>query len=341
MIFFITCLRALAACLITNNHYSGIYPNDFLAKGGMIGNLLFFTISGYCLYDVKPPFSRWYSKRLWRIYLPTIVVTSVYVLLGCYSISGGGASLREFVMSVVGWQELGQNTASWFFLYPTKYHFVASIVILYVPFYSVMRIKSIRDRLSLVLFVVGLFWFLSFFFLYDRTRYAVMNTREPFVRWLFFEGMLLGAWFRQKDQWTRNKLNLCIPAVVGTILLIGIYFVVKAKIENLPQLYQYQIILPLINLAVIALIFQTFSSLDAKLESLKGWMKKFISLISKLTLEIYLVQFVIIDHCKSVGSFPLKWILTTFTILVAAYVLHTVCSFIFRGIDLILARAER
>lgn len=53
MIFFITVLRALAACLITNAHYTGIYPIEIIANGGLIGDVLFFAVSGYCLYNVK------------------------------------------------------------------------------------------------------------------------------------------------------------------------------------------------------------------------------------------------------------------------------------------------
>lgn len=30
MVFFITVLRALATCLITNAHYTGIYPTDLI-----------------------------------------------------------------------------------------------------------------------------------------------------------------------------------------------------------------------------------------------------------------------------------------------------------------------
>lgn len=46
MIFFITVLRALAACLITNAHYTGIYPIEIIANGGLIGDVLFFAVSG-------------------------------------------------------------------------------------------------------------------------------------------------------------------------------------------------------------------------------------------------------------------------------------------------------
>jgi len=66
MIFFITVLRALAACLITNSHYTGIYPSDIIANGGLIGDIIFFAVSGYCLYNVKENFIKWYGKRIIR-----------------------------------------------------------------------------------------------------------------------------------------------------------------------------------------------------------------------------------------------------------------------------------
>lgn len=99
MVFFITVLRALAACLITNAHYTGIYPTDLIANGGLIGDVLFFAVSGYCLYNIKMSFPRWYGKRLYRVYPPVLIMTLVYVLLGAYS--------------------LADHNAVWWFVYPT------------------------------------------------------------------------------------------------------------------------------------------------------------------------------------------------------------------------------
>ena len=47
MVTFITFLRAIAACLITNAHYTGIYPTDLIANGGLVGDVIFFAVSGY------------------------------------------------------------------------------------------------------------------------------------------------------------------------------------------------------------------------------------------------------------------------------------------------------
>ncbi|MBQ0099636.1 MAG: acyltransferase family protein, partial [Firmicutes bacterium] len=107
MIFFITFLRFLAACLITNSHYTGVYPTDIIANGGLLGDVLFFAVSGYCLANVKKSFPSWYWKRLVRCYLPVLIISGVYLLIGFYS--------------------LNENSALWWLLYPTNYHFVSSI----------------------------------------------------------------------------------------------------------------------------------------------------------------------------------------------------------------------
>lgn len=120
MIFFIIVLRALAAILITNSHYTGIYPTDLIANGGLLGDVIFFSVSGYCLYNTKNNFFKWYGKRIYRIYIPVIVITLFYLIIGSYS--------------------LDENSIFWWILYPTYYHFVASIIILYIPYYIIMKI---------------------------------------------------------------------------------------------------------------------------------------------------------------------------------------------------------
>lgn len=51
MVMFITFLRALAACLITNAHYTGVYPIDLIANGGLIGDVFFsqFLVGVYAI----------------------------------------------------------------------------------------------------------------------------------------------------------------------------------------------------------------------------------------------------------------------------------------------------
>lgn len=132
MIYFATVLRCLAACIITNSHYTGVYPTDLIANGGLLGDVIFFAVSGFCLVNVRGNFFQWYGKRLLRLYPAVLLITLAYLLAGLFAAPENAA----------GWLRL--------FIYPTNYHFVASILFLYIPFYFVMRIQKLRENIPLL-----------------------------------------------------------------------------------------------------------------------------------------------------------------------------------------------
>ena len=205
MAFFITVLRALAACLITNAHYTGIYPTDLIANGGLIGDVLFFAISGYCLYNIQSRFITWYSRRLVRCYLPVALITLVYMLLGVYS--------------------LNEHDLLWWYVYPTSYHFVASIVVLYIPYFMIMSIRRLKEHIPLVMMTIAVLYLLIYIFAYDKSYYHIDTVREPMIRFLFMESMLLGAYFRQNDSHFRNSISM--RHVVSLVVSFALYFVSK------------------------------------------------------------------------------------------------------------------
>lgn len=319
MVFFITCLRALAACLITNAHYTGVYPTDLIANGGMIGDVLFFAVSGYCLCNVRQSFLPWYGKRLWRCYLPVVLMTALYMLLGCYS--------------------LADHNALWWYVYPTYYHFVASIIVLYIPFYVVMKLPQLRDRLPLVMLGVAAAWLLVYVFAYDKSYYHIDTVREPMVRFLFMESMLLGAWFRQHDAKLRSRFDWRWAAAV--VMMLGVYFVSKLLFSKRAALAPLQLLNQAAVFALLCCLFRTFAGLDSALEKLPKPVKKCIGFLAQITLEIYVVQYVLIDVLRPVAGFPLNWLLLTGSILASAFVLHLVCGLIYRACDTMLARTRR
>lgn len=113
MIEYATFLRAVAAILITNSHYTGVYPLEIFASGGLLGDVLFFALSGFVLANISEDFINWYKKRLIRIYPSIWIITIAYIALGFYTFED--------------WTIIS------YLLYPTYYHFIASIVILYIP----------------------------------------------------------------------------------------------------------------------------------------------------------------------------------------------------------------
>ena len=322
MILFITVLRALAACLITNAHYTGIYPTDLIANGGLIGDVLFFAVSGYCLYNVKydlsvQGFARWYGKRIWRVYPPVLIMTAVFMALGKYSLSDHGFG--------------------WWYIYPTYYHFVASIIILYIPFFFIMKVNFLRNRIPLLMGLIGAAWLVFYWVAYDRSYYHIDTVREPMIRFLFMESMLLGAWFRQNDSVLRNKLKAVYP--LAALAAFIIYFTSKFLFSKRDNLASFQFLNQIAIFVLLYFLFRSFCGLDRKFEKMPAWLKKAIAFLSDMTLEIYVVQYVIIDVIRDLHIFfPLNWFVLTASILLTAFILHMICGWIYKTVDKGLAR---
>lgn len=320
MVFFITVLRALAACLITNSHYTGIYPTDLIANGGLLGDIIFFAVSGYCLYNVKGSFFKWYGKRLLRIYPIVILITAIYMLLGQYS--------------------LETNSFFWWFIYPTNYHFLSSIVVLYIPYYAVMKIKQTRENIPLVMMVVFMVYIVIYVFVYDKSYYHIDTVREPMIWFLFFESMLLGVYFKTNDQKFRNKPNFII-GVIGTIVLFVGYFGSKLLFGKYPSMSNLQILNQIIIFALLFCVFRLFASADAKFEKMPKAIKTAIKFLAKITLEIYVVQGVLILLIRPHLSFPINWLAITASILIAAYALHLLNNIIIKGITTLFKKEKK
>lgn len=319
MILYITVLKALAACLITNSHYTGIYPTDLIANGGLIGDVIFFAVSGYCLSNIKMHFPRWYGKRLVRCYLPVVIATTVYMLLGAYS--------------------LKEQSFLWWYGYPTNYHFVASIVVLYIPFYILMSIPKLKTNIPKVMAGISIVYLLVYVFLYDKSYYHIDVVREPMIRFLFMESMLLGAYFKQKDTHYRNHFSWWhIAALLVSFVL---YFASKIVFARGGEtINSLQIVNQLLVFVLLYFMLRVFSGLDARLERMPKCIKGIIGYVAALTLEIYVVQYVLIDWIRPHFSFPLNWFALTISIFIAAVVLHYVCQFILWAFEAVMRKIK-
>lgn len=316
MVFFITVMRAIAACLITNAHYTGIYPTDLIANGGLIGDTIFFAVSGYCLCNIQHTFAKWYFKRLYRVLIPVWVISLVFLALGFFS--------------------LEQHSITYYFVYPTDYHFVASIILLYLPFYFIIRCQWTRNNLPKVMLILAVVMMVVYVCFYDKSYYHIDAVREPFIRFLFMECMLLGAYFKQKDCKFRNKFS-CKWVIFFVVAFVG-YFATKMLFVKYDRFAFGQIINQLIIFALLYCFFRLFAGMDEKLEKLPQWIKKVISFIAKLTLEIYIVQYVAIDMLRPVFGFPINWFVITGAIVVSAFVVHYLCTGVYYVVDYVVKR---
>lgn len=300
---FIILIRALAAIVITNAHYTGVYPTDLIANGGLLGDVLFFSVSGFCLANTNGSFGKWYLKRFIRVYTPTWVITIIYILLGAYVITG--------------WKDIIE-----FFVWPTHWHFVASIIILYIPLFFVSKYVEMNSKtywtLSIGLWGIQLLLYLT---IYDYSYYHIDKVREPMIEFIFFQSMLLGLYYRWRSD--RNKQsNTNYLQVAEVIFLLAVYFISKMLFVKYPELAPYQMLNQIILWYLLYVLFDIFMKLESRLhgiENSKLW--ACVKFISDRTLEIYLVQYVILDYCK-IGPFPINWTILTGTILISAIVLR-------------------
>ncbi len=118
MFQFVYWLKAFAAIFITNSHYADIWPVPSLAIGGHLGNCIYFFVSGFCLYNIKESFPKWYAKRIIRIYPALWIVATVDFIVGRNS--------ADDLMALIHC-----------YIYPTWYHFIGSIMFLYIIFYVI------------------------------------------------------------------------------------------------------------------------------------------------------------------------------------------------------------
>ena len=153
------------------------------------------------------------------------------------------------------------------------------------------------------------------------------------IEFLFFQSMLMGVYFR----WRCNEVGYCNMKlkleyiIIGSILL-GIYFLSKILFVKYSLIANFQILNQVILGCLLYVLFLIFVTLEVNMQKIKG--TKFFAIIkyiSDRTLEIYLVQYVILDHLK-VGPFPLNWLLLTSTIIAVAEILRWLSQQIIRRI---------
>ncbi|MBR5241496.1 MAG: hypothetical protein IKV20_00005, partial [Clostridia bacterium] len=174
-----------------------------------------------------------------------------------------------------------------------------------------------------------------YFVFYDRSYYHIDAVQEPMIRFLFFESMLLGAFFRQNDKRYRNDFKWWVP--VAFVISCGVYFASKILFSRRSALSGLQILNQLVIFSLLYFAFRLFASLDSALERMPSYAKKIVTYVSEITLEIYVVQFVIIEAIRPHLTFPLNWFAITASILAAATLLH----YAVRGILALYSMTEK
>lgn len=305
MFQFVYWLRAIAAVMITNAHYADIWPVSALAFGGHFGNCIYFFLSGFCLYNIREPIYKWYFKRIIRIYPSLWIVSALNLLLNNGSIDTG----------ITGYIHC--------FLYPTWYHFIASIMLLYLAFYALRFLQSkfkIDTRIvAALLFAVFL---AVYVFAFDKSYYHIDDVNEKWCRFMFAESMLFGAISREKYSEISEKIS---PFHVVSIIALGIsYFIMKKAVSNISALAPIQFVMPVLVASFIFSVALLFIKLEKRgfFEKINRYVKGVVKFTADISFEIYLCQNIIILYFAKKFAFPINFVVVTALIIVYAFLVN-------------------
>jgi len=311
---FIVWLRVIAAIFITNSHYADVWPYHQLAFGGHLGNNLFFLISGFCLYNVKDSFPKWYLKRVIRIY-PAVWITNIIYILAKYYVIGSPSSFIHY------------------FIYPTGFHFVGSIMLLYAVFYLIRFLQK-KWRIETKSFMILFFaiFMIAYMTMFDRSYYHIDKVTEKWVWFMFTESLLFGAVLREKVEQINDEITRIFSLKLFA-LFIG-YFVGKKVFSNVSAAAVFQFMQPMIVSALAANVAVLFIKIEKReMFSQAGkFVREAVLLLSTMTLEIYLSQDLITTRFENV-AFPLSFAAVTGSILIYAFLVHE-CAKCIQGICL-------
>ena len=316
MLEFVNWLRLIATVLITNSHYSSVWPVPALAMGGLLGNVLFFGVSGYCLFSVKGGFGKWYVRRAGRVVPVALVFTIVAVLTGLYPVKGTEDLVR-------------------YFLYPTAYVFLLWLMCLYVPYYFWAKLAGRSDRFvkgSLAVTVVA--WILVYAFAVDKGAYVVDDVSSPFITFLYFVAMQMGGLF--KKYFNRESVLKARDVLLLVVALV-LYFGTKIVFDKIDGLLSVQILNQFTILAVLFATFSVFLKLEERLKQVPEKIKRVVAFVSGRTLHIYVVQFVIIEAFDGL-VFPLNFVVVTALIVLGAVLLKLAEDGVSRAIARLVAK---
>lgn len=261
-------MRSLAILLITNSHLREMHKLHFLATGGMLGNCVFFFISGFGTTFAltgrsREPFAAWYRRRLVRVYEPLIIVTLIFVLFGFLEVHSVADALDLFIA-------------------PSSYWFIPTIALFYIPLYFVALYASRTQIFSVIGLSIAVYIGL-YEWIVDMHRWDVED--HVAVKGVFyFMVMLLGVYackFHRNDTASGNGL-------VALLCVTLVYYGFLALLQK-SQVFQLQFLTECIALVWTLCLYRclrhepTVRWLDRRLHAP-------VMLLSQITLQMYLLQ---------------------------------------------------
>lgn len=293
-------LRCLAGLLIANSHIEGYYPIRQLAADGLVGNSLFFLLSGLGLSlsrrRTQRPFVQWYARRAGRILPSVCLIVLVFDFLGR---AGWRSWTVADYVSRFGWG--------------AGYHFIEQILVFYVLFYWLQKLGRPGVFPALL---AGLFLpYLALPFV-GRSDLSFHG-----FHWLYyFQVMLLGGWLADRPDLARpgdrrDALYLAAVFAAYVALRLAVPAAGSGGWFFLPFLPVFPLVVLLLRLARSAWVGEVLMT--------RGWVAPVVGLIGGASLELYLVHFHVIP-IRLLASLPFP--LNVVSFLIVSVALAVLCN---------------
>ncbi len=307
-------LKVIAAIFITNSHFQPLYEdvNVGLATFGVHGNALFFFVSGFLLMmgferHNNMNFIDWYKARIRRLW-PSV-----------------------FIWVIVAAAFWGQSLSVGKLVWADGYWFLQSIAVNYILFYFLLKVLSEyllsitgegKNIIQIIVFASSFIVSVAYFFYMPMAEGSPFHTDFHFV--CHFSIMVMGAMiYSNKDKMECNRIG---KDLVGFIFSFCLYFVLLAVGKGRTDVLYYVQILALIPLHLFIYYAYKVASYKWTASLFKSkYIGGVLNIVANLTLEIYVVQFVIITN-KWNALFPLNILIIFSLICFAAYSLKVMTS---------------
>ena len=326
-----TALLLCVACgLIVNSHLEAFWPRSFLAVDGLLGNSLFYVVSGFgigsSLFSRPQRFGPFLARRLVRIY-PAVILTVVLfvgVIGGRAYASGNG---------LPPWT-LGEAFRA--LIWPTPFTYVRNIVAIYVIGYVVALPRSRAILYAGFATAIG-------FFLYGCVRDSATlgpdarlslgsvptSVYDSFDTALFLGGMIVAG------SRTSPLRHFWASGILAAVLCIA-YFALKYLMIVQGFGAGFYPVLFVLVAAVSYLAIGVLSD-PVIMQPLRRvpWLAWGVDLVAGLTLEIYVLHQTLMSTFPGLVTiqFPLNIILLVLISVAAASLLRMVTDPLRKWVD--------
>lgn len=295
-------LKVIAILLVFNSHCDVLYPEKirFLATGGAMGNALFFAMCGYFL-KFDTCFTRFIYKKIKRLYPFTLIIAVLYVIFD----KKMSMSLSECVQ---------------IFIWPTFLWFIGALIIFYILSYFLFRYK-VLEHFAVYSVIIVILYFLYYFILVDRTNWSVEAVGITSIAGLFkliyyFYIFTLGYFMKERQ--CKLPIKKSISCILSfEIFVFSLFF--KLLLQQGIISMNWQFVCQIMGVFVVVLAIDSAQKYESLYKINSKWILPVINFISSYSLQINLVQLIII-HRFTLIIFPLN--------IVCAFLLTIYFSFV-------------